>query len=277
MSEEKMLTEIMDPKTGEIKEIPPTPEDLLLAAAEAAKALERVITLNDRPPLMFNGKRYLEVHHWQVLGKFYHCTVSTSDPEFIEIDGVKGFKAKAVVLDERNGIVVGGAEAFCMRDEGNWKSKPLYSLASMAQTRAMSKALSNKFRFVAVVAGYEGTPSEEIQDAGLQPQRQVAMPRAKAKPAQLDMHAVGEQAVEATVVQNPPNHEPGPPGDASGFPVEPSSKFFDQLHKIAREKNVPPEKMKKAIKTFFNRDSSKELVDAEVVQLIKMIQSGGIK
>jgi len=35
-------------------------------------------------------------------------------------------------------------------------------LASMAQTRAMSKALANKFKWVVVLAGYATTPAEEM-------------------------------------------------------------------------------------------------------------------
>lgn len=266
MSEETKAIDLVDKKTGEILS-EGTPEDLLLAARDAAQALERVIALNDKPPLVFNGKRYLEVHHWQTIGKFYHSTVSTSEPEFIEIDGIKGFRAKATVIDEKTGMVVGGATAFCMRDEKNWATKPIYALASMAQTRAMSKALSNKFRFVAVVAGYEGTPSEEIIDAGVTIPRQVQMPRTKSAPREPIQDAV------AVPVETPPVHVPAEPQEGG----KASSKFFDQLHKIAREKGLSAEKMKHAMVILFGKESSRDLTDAEAVQLIKLIEKGGIK
>ncbi len=240
MSEEQAV-EVVDKKTGEI--IESTPEDLLVAASEAAKALERVIQLNERPPLMFNGKRYLEFHHWQTVGKFYHVTTRTLEAEFCEIDGQKGFRAKAEVLDEKAGLIVGGAEAYCFRDEPNWAKKPLFQLASMAQTRAASKALANKFRFVAIVAGYEGTPSEEMIGDGT-PQRQVQMP--KSKPAPEGMPETGG----------------------------PQSKFFVKLHATAREKKVDPERMKQVIAQMFHRDSSKDLLDSEATILIQMIESG---
>lgn len=39
---------------------------------------------------------------------------------------------------------------------------PMFQLRSMAQTRAASKVLSNVFRWVVQLAGYRGTPAEEI-------------------------------------------------------------------------------------------------------------------
>lgn len=242
MDEPKDL-EVINKATGEIVEAQRTPEDLLVAASDAAKALERVIALNERPPIMFQGKRYLEFHHWQTIGKFYHVTARTFDAMPIEIGGVVGFKAKAEAVDEQTGQVVGSAEAYCLRDEPNWKTKPTFQLASMAQTRAASKALSNKFRFVAIVAGYEGTPSEEMTG---ETQRQVALPKKKT------------ESVEGEVV--------------GGL-----SKFFTTLHKVAREKKLEPEKIKVAIKVLYGKDSSKDLTDAECTDLIKKIEQGAVR
>lgn len=258
------MVEVVNPRTGELTaEVPPTPEDLLVAASEAAKALERVIQLNEKPPIMFNGKRYLEYHHWQTIGAFYHVTVKTMEPEYVEIAGVQGFRAKAEAIDSKTGLVVGGAEAYCMRDEPNWKSKPIFQLASMAQTRAASKALSNKFRFVAIVAGYEGTPSEEMI-ANETTQRQVQMPRAVSD-------RPGESPVSGTHVETVVE-SPGMPDTH-----EPQSKFFKTLHIVAREKKIDPEKMKRAIKVLFNKESSKDLTDGEATMLIKQIEKGVIK
>lgn len=254
--EESKDIEIVNQKTGEIAGLPPTPEDLLVAASEAARALERVIKLNERPPIMFNGKRYLEFHHWQTIGKFYHVTVRSYDAEAIEIAGIAGFKAKAEAIDEKTGVVVGSAEAYCLRDEPNWKSKPIFQLASMAQTRAASKALSNKFRFVAIVAGYEGTPSEEMT-ADTVTQKQVVMPKKRVEPIQ-----------EAEVLEGEPVSQSEPLKQ---------SKFFIALHKVAREKHLEPEQVKGAIKLLYGKNSSKELTDDECASLIKKIESGGVR
>src|ERR1700761_885540 len=154
-----MTNEIVNTKTGELtKEEKATPHELLMNAREAARALSDVIGSNARPPVMFNGKQYLEYPHWQTIATFYNCTIATPEAIYIEIGGVGGFKAIARVIEQGTGLTIGEGVAYCMKDEPNWKSKPLFQLASMAQTRAGAKALSNKFRYVAIVAGYEPTP-----------------------------------------------------------------------------------------------------------------------
>jgi hypothetical protein len=63
------------------------------------------------------------------------------------------------------GAVVGGAEAVCKRTEGKpWTWGADYALKSMAQTRATSKALGSALRFIITMAGYSGTPVEEMDD-----------------------------------------------------------------------------------------------------------------
>lgn len=268
MPDETKSMEVVDAKTGEIVvKDAPSPEDLLLAAKSAAEALERVIMSNDRPPVMFNGRRHLEYPHWQTIGKFYHASVRTLDAEPVEIGGVRGFKAKAIVIDENTGLTIGGAEAYCMSDERNWSGKPLFQLASMAQTRAGAKALSNKFRYVAIVAGYEPTPSEEMPDE-MRGQKQVSMPRARSGVSQNTPTASVESVGTGNTGSGGTHREEAPAGEPS--------KFFTQLHKLAREKNVPPEKLKWIIQETYKKESSKDLTDAECIALIKMIQVGAL-
>lgn len=261
--EEPKYLEIVDKNAGEMA-LPPTPEDLLVAASEAAKALERVIQLNERPPIMFNGKRYLEFPHWMTIAKFYHVTVRTFDAIYAEIGGVAGFKAKAEAIDEKTGQIVGSAEAYCLRDEPNWKSKPTFQLASMAQTRAASKALSNKFRFVAIVAGYEGTPAEEMT-ADTVPQKQVIMPKKKGA---MSLPEIDEASMR------PPQKMSQEEFKTAIRP--PESKFFAALHKAAREHKLTNEQMKAAMKVLYGKDSSKDLTDKEAADLIKKIEAGAI-
>jgi len=124
-------------------------------AQKAAKAL--LVIIDATKPLIMQGKRYLYFEHWQTIAKFFNTSVgiesTTQTPE--------GYIAKAVVYD-KNGIIIGGAEASCMKDENNWKNKPDFQLRSMAQTRAMAKALRSIYGFVAVLAGMEVTPAEEM-------------------------------------------------------------------------------------------------------------------
>ena len=86
------------------------------------------------------------------------------EAEPVEINGVQGFKATVNAVT-RNGEVVGSATAFCMRDEKTWASRDTYAIASMAQTRATSKALRMPLGFIVTLAGYSATPAEEIPPA----------------------------------------------------------------------------------------------------------------
>jgi len=139
---------------------------VLQDAKSAAKSLKQVLQ-NKPKPVIINKEQYLEFEDWQTLGQFYGYTVKTGNAEPVEIEGVKGAKANADLYD-RNGIIVGGAEAYCLRDEKNWGDKPWFQLASMAQTRAGAKAFRNRLSWVAVLAGFKPTPAEEMQGTSLE-------------------------------------------------------------------------------------------------------------
>lgn len=162
------------------------PEETLSNASIAAKALQGVISTKKKPVIM-NGEIYLEFEDLQLLGQFYGYAVRTGEAQFVEIDGVKGAKAHADLIEIRSGIVIGGAEAYCMRDEEKWNTRtkyewqgtgkdarrvkvgeeivPWFQLASMAQTRSGAKAFRNRLAWVVVLAGYKPTPAEEMTDS----------------------------------------------------------------------------------------------------------------
>lgn len=155
------------------------PDQVLDVAIAAAKALTRVVS-QKKKPVIINGEQYLEYEDWQTLGQFYGVTAITGDAVLVEIDGVKGAKATAKLIKLSTGEIIGGAEAYCMRDEDKWGSRakyeyqdgkrikvgeepvPWFQLASMAQTRAGSKALRNRLAWIAVLGGYRPTPAEEM-------------------------------------------------------------------------------------------------------------------
>lgn len=143
------------------------PQEVLNEAREAAKVLIEMVKAKPKP-FMLHGDIYLQFEDWQTVGRFYGATVKVTETKFIELGTVKGFEARAVVLD-KNGLEVSGAEAMCLDDEKNWKSKPLFQLKSMAQTRASAKALRNVFAWVVVLAGYKPTPAEEMD--GVRPSK----------------------------------------------------------------------------------------------------------
>ncbi len=131
-------------------------------AKESAKFLVDIIRKNNWAKKLGGQSEHIQYEGWQTAGKFYGYTVKTLDSEYVKFDETWGFKARAIVVNEKTGIEVGGAEAYCMSDEYNWKSKPKFQLASMAQTRAGSKALRQILGFVVALAGYSATPAEEM-------------------------------------------------------------------------------------------------------------------
>lgn len=136
-------------------------QDTQFAQAAAAYLVD-IIKKNNWSRKLGGQSEHIQYEGWQTAGKFYGYTVKTFDAEFIKFDDAWGFKAKAIVVNEKTGIEVGGAEALCTSDEANWKSKPKFQLASMAQTRAGSKALRQILGFVVALAGYSATPAEEM-------------------------------------------------------------------------------------------------------------------
>lgn len=137
------------------------PKEIVAEAKERADVLMEIVKaqgLSNR----IGHREHIQIEAWQTVGRFFNCTAGVDQVDPVEVDGVKGAKAHAVVKEDRSGVVVSEAISYCMADEPTWRNKPWFQLASMAQTRAMSKALANKFRWVAVLAGFSGTPAEEM-------------------------------------------------------------------------------------------------------------------
>lgn len=130
------------------------PDQDIKQGQKAAKALMKVVEITK--PLKLNGKTYLYFEHWQTMAKFFRMTVGIEKTTKLE----NGYEAKSMVY--QNGTIIGGAEASCLRDEVNWKGKPEFQLKSMAQTRAMAKALRSILGYIPVLAGIEATPAEEM-------------------------------------------------------------------------------------------------------------------
>lgn len=133
------------------------PEKQIEEGKRAAKALMEITK-----PVLIQGKKYLRFEDWQTLGKFYNLTVGVEWTKRINENNEEGFGARAVVY--HHGKVISAAEAQCMRAEYNWRDRDDFALRSMCQTRACAKALRNVLSWVAVLAGAEPTPAEEMSD-----------------------------------------------------------------------------------------------------------------
>lgn len=178
----KAETQKVNANTGElIIDTTPSTEEIVVKVKGYLELQEKKV--------FFNGKRYPVYGDWQYVGSFYGITVKTFNAHFVEIGGRKGFSAQALLL--RDQLEIGRAEGFCLDDEPNWRNKPLFQLASMAQTRAAAKAYANLFRHIVSLAGLETSPAEEMME-----ENQQAVPRYSRSPE--DIKTLGERITAPT-------------------------------------------------------------------------------
>lgn len=85
---------------------------------------------------------------------------------------VVGYESRVEVVRISTNEVVGAAEAECWLDEKTgsrvrWNDR--FAAKGMSQTRATSRAIAQILRWIPVLAGYEGTPAEELSEGGPPP------------------------------------------------------------------------------------------------------------
>jgi len=139
------------------------PKNELAFGKEAAKYLLAVVRAQGLARKFGGQKEHLYVEAWQLLGQFAGIYAIPEDASPITVNEVQGAIAHVALYDGQ-GRKVGAATAYCMRDEPNWRHKPWFQLASMAQTRAVSKAFRTRLAWIAILGGYSGTPAEEMEN-----------------------------------------------------------------------------------------------------------------
>lgn len=137
-----------------------SPADVLARATEVADALAPMLREKGLISKIGQGE-HVRVEGWLTLGQMLSVTPVNVWTRELE----KGWEAR-VEARTLDGRVIGAAEAMCLRDEANWKDSDEFAIRSMAQTRATSKALASVLRFVVTLAGFSGTPAEEMVGQG---------------------------------------------------------------------------------------------------------------
>ncbi len=147
------------------KSIALSADDVVQNASHQAKLLMSIV-LQTKCFQEISGKKYLQVEAWETIGAFNKVHAATESINPIMRDGeTVGYDAKVNLINV-DGVIVGSAimpcyftENACKGKEGDAKDK---ACKSAAQTFATSKAYRMNYSYVAILAGYEPVPAEEM-------------------------------------------------------------------------------------------------------------------
>jgi len=148
------------------------------------------------------AKEHVFVEGWLTISRVNneqpHAEVKATfkDPE----NGETTIHARGWITNAK-GEIVSEADGYCSTEEATWKGKPFYARASMAQTRAIGKAMRLRHAWVMVMAGFAPTPAEEMSDDFVEAKATVKPPQKQDRP------------VKVTKVQ-----KEAPPADADAVP-----------------------------------------------------------
>lgn len=107
------------------------------------------------------GKNYVNVEGWQIAGAFTGTFPIVEKVENLSEGSSYKYRAE-VSLRDKDGNKVGYGVAICTNREAGKTGFDEYAVASMAQTRAVGKAFRMKIGWLLKIAGYETTPTEEM-------------------------------------------------------------------------------------------------------------------
>lgn len=173
------------------------PAEIASQLAEVASTLADIIKQQDLSTNLGGKKDHVEIEGWQTAGTFLGLQAMTIDTARVhpmnqfrvkttrkkwgKVDGKRqvieenvhewtceGWSWEAVAeVRTMDGRVVGRGEAICSREEKNWFDSEDSAVKGMAQTRAQSRAFKQALGFIVGMAGYNTTPKEEMDAAGV--------------------------------------------------------------------------------------------------------------
>ncbi len=147
----------------------------------ASKIIKEVIKNNPSLTKTIRGKTYLMYELWQTIGALFKLTPVIAWTQPVEKSGVLiGWAARAEIFDEQ-GKLVASAEGMCLNEEDvgkgkTWGDREEFTVRSMAQTRTAAKAFRMKLAWIAVLAGYEPTPAEEMEQVAVKDEANKTSP-----------------------------------------------------------------------------------------------------
>lgn len=146
---------------------PPAESSLFSRDPETAfQEAQRLVSIVARrctgPGYLVNirGKQYPKIEWWTTVSASLGLFPRVLYAHRLDREDEIAYEARVEV--HRNGHVISSGEALCSNREARWQSADEYAIKSMAITRASGKAYRIPLSFLAVMAGLEATPAEEM-------------------------------------------------------------------------------------------------------------------
>jgi len=134
-------------------------------AADMASLLKGHI-VKEKLYTKIGDKNYAHVDGWAYAGGLMGVIPRVVKVENLSSGTEKKWRADVELVRIKDGTVMGYGTALCSSAESRKRSFDEYAILSMAQTRAIGKAFRNTIGWVMKLAGYEGTPKEEMTKIG---------------------------------------------------------------------------------------------------------------
>jgi hypothetical protein len=173
--------------TAPVPVTPGMPEAVSLAETRAAREIEKAsewataidrVVQQQRRFVMIEGKRYILSDAWLMIAALDQAAPVAEDPIPIVEDGKTVGYRVSVKLVRPDGTVRGRATMTCYLDEYPCRGKrgpdAHRAAISAATTWAAAKAAKLTYGWVAVLAGYEPIPAEEMMEEASHPNRTSA-------------------------------------------------------------------------------------------------------
>jgi len=106
------------------------------------------------------GRNYPKIEWWTSVSSSLGIFPRVLYSKRLDRDDEIAYEAKVEV--HRNGQIIASGEAMCSNREERWRNADEYAIKSMSITRASGKAYRIPLSFLAVMAGLEVTPAEEM-------------------------------------------------------------------------------------------------------------------
>ncbi len=145
------------------------------AYMEAQRLVNVVASRCTGPGYLVNikGRNYPKIEWWTSVSASLGLFPRVLYSKRLDRDGEIAYEAKVEVYRNGDQLIASG-EAMCSNREERWKHADEFAIKSMSITRASGKCYRIPLSFLAVMAGLEVTPAEEMPtEANLIPHREA--------------------------------------------------------------------------------------------------------